>query len=103
MPIKTLAKAKLSQRELLRTSMGLAREHEQLIADYNVLAQRARLLAGAVAYLMHERDPHRIDVRVPAGVYREDCHLGAEIEATTGDVIVVRDAYLFKDSNEVTP
>ncbi len=77
---------KLSRRDLERLIMRLEAERTKL-------AGNAKVLAGAVAYMMHERGETVIDVTIPAWVYKQDCHLGSAIN-DDNSIVVTRNAYL---------
>lgn len=77
---------KLSRRDLERLIVRLEEDNQRL-------AGHAKVLAGAVVYMMHERGETVIDVTVPPWVYKQDCHVGAAINDDES-VVVTRNAYL---------
>lgn len=77
---------KLSRRDLERLIVRLEAERKQL-------AGNAKVLAGAVAYMMHERGETVIDVTIPAWVYKQDCHVGSAIN-DDDSIVITRNAYL---------
>lgn len=77
---------KLSRRDLERLIV-------RLDADNKRIAGHTKVLAGAVAYMMHERGETVIDVTIPAWVYTQDCHVGSAIN-DDDSIVITRNAYL---------